>query len=61
MRAAALACGDAAVVLADGFGVTGAELAAVARDDLRAHELLRFMLSPAYLEIRRALGLEDGA
>ena len=33
-------------------------LGGVARDDLRAHELLRFVLSRPYFDLRRSLGLE---
>lgn len=57
-RAAAVAAGDVSVVLADVFGEPLERLGAVARDDLRAHELLRFVLSRPYFEVRRALGLE---
>lgn len=57
-RVAAVASGDVAVVLADVFGEPVARLHTVARDDLRAHELLRFVLSRPYFEVRRALGLE---
>jgi hypothetical protein len=31
------------------------------KGNVRAEELLRFVASPRYLEIRRALGLEGGA
>jgi tetratricopeptide (TPR) repeat protein len=57
-RAAVLASGDVSVVLADVFGEPLERLGAVARDDLRAHELLRFVLSRPYFDLRRALGLE---
>ncbi len=57
-RCAALASGDVSVVLADVFGEPVERLGAVARDDLRAHELLRFVLSRPYFELRRSLGLE---
>ena len=57
-RVAVLASGDVSVVLADVFGEAGPQLGALARDDLRAHELLRFVLSRPYFELRRALGLE---
>jgi lipopolysaccharide biosynthesis regulator YciM len=57
-RFAALASGDVAVVLADVFGEPVERLGGVARDDLRAHELLRWVLSRPYFDMRRALGLE---
>ncbi len=57
-RVAALASGDVSVVLADVFGEPVERLGGVARDDLRAHELLRFVLSRPYFELRRSLGLE---
>ncbi|HEY8079892.1 MAG TPA: hypothetical protein VIF62_37430, partial [Labilithrix sp.] len=57
-RFAALASGDVSVVLADVFGEPVERLGQVARDDLRAHELLRWVLSRPYLDMRRALGLE---
>lgn len=57
-RVAALASGDVSVVLADVFGETPPRLGAIARDDLRGHDLLRFVLSRPYFDLRRALGLE---
>ena len=60
-RAAVLASGDVSVVLADLFGETVERLGTVARDDLRAHELLRFVLSRPYFDLRRSLGLEGQA
>jgi tetratricopeptide (TPR) repeat protein len=57
-RVATLASGDVSVVLADVFGEPVERLGGVARDDLRAHELLRFVLSRPYFELRRSLGLE---
>ena len=63
-RIAVLASGDVSVVLADVFPPASSSrehaesLGAVARDDLRAHELLRFVLSRPYFDLRRALGLE---
>jgi tetratricopeptide (TPR) repeat protein len=60
-RAAVLASGDVSVVLADVFGGTEIDhLGALARDDLRAHELFRFVLSRPYFDLRRGLGLEGG-
>jgi hypothetical protein len=60
-RIAAVAAGDVSVVLADVFGEPAGRLGAVARDDLRAHDLLRFVLSRPYFDLRRTLGLEGGA
>ncbi len=57
-RAAVLASGDVSVVLADVFGEPVERLGGVARDDLRAHELFRFVLSRPYFDLRRSLGLE---
>lgn len=57
-RIAAIASGDVSVVLADVFGEPVERIGAVARDDLRAHELLRFVVSRPYFDLRRALGLE---
>jgi hypothetical protein len=57
-RMGVIASGDVAVVLADVFGEPVERLGAVARDDLRAHEILRFALSKPYFDLRRALGLE---
>jgi hypothetical protein len=57
-RMAAIASGDVAAVLGDIFGEPVERLGAVARDDLRAHEVLRFALSKPYFDLRRALGLE---
>jgi hypothetical protein len=60
-RCAVLAAGDVSVVLADMFGEPMERLGSVARDDLRAHELFRFVLSRPYFDLRRALGLEGHA
>lgn len=57
-RMSAVASGDASVVLADAFGLSLQDLPRVAREDLRCAELIRFVLSPDYFEIRRLLGLE---
>lgn len=57
-RVATVASGDVSVVLADVFGEPIERLGGVARDDLRAHELLRFVASRPYFELRRSLGLE---
>ena len=58
-RVGVLASGDVSVVLADVFGEPIERLGAVARGDLRAHELLRFVLSRPFFELRRSLGLEQ--
>jgi hypothetical protein len=57
-RAAVLASGDPSVVLVDALGPEGASTAEGAAS-ARAQELFRFVLSPRYLELRRALGLEE--
>jgi hypothetical protein len=57
-RAAVLASGDASVVLADVFGEAVERIRGLAHDDHRAHELFRFVLSRAYFDLRRSLGLE---
>jgi hypothetical protein len=59
-RVAALACGDAGAALADALGEPLDRLSNVVKGDARAEELFRFVLSPTYLELRRALGLEGG-
>jgi lipopolysaccharide biosynthesis regulator YciM len=60
-RAAVIAAGDVNVVLGDMLGVTAEPLASAARGDARAEGLIRFVLSPDYLELRRALGLEGAS
>ena len=60
-RVAVVASGDPAVVLAEVLGVTPDKLGAAVKGNVRAEELLRFVASPRYLELRRALGLEGGA
>jgi lipopolysaccharide biosynthesis regulator YciM len=60
-RVAVVASGDPAVVLAEVLGVPPDKLGAAVKGNVRAEELLRFVASPRYLEIRRALGLEGGA
>jgi tetratricopeptide (TPR) repeat protein len=59
-RIAAVACGDPRLVLIDALGVPPDRLGAVASTTPRAEDLLRFVLSPTYLDIRRSLGLEGG-
>jgi len=60
-RVALVASGDPSVVLAEVLGATAEKLGAAVKGNPRAEELLRFVLSPRYLEIRRALGLEGAA
>ncbi|MBX3230914.1 MAG: hypothetical protein KIT84_36255 [Labilithrix sp.] len=57
-RSATLASGDIVLVLVDLFNEGVDRLPALVRDDARAHELLRFIHSRPYFELRRALGLE---
>jgi predicted Zn-dependent protease len=61
-RAALVASGDATATLADLLGETPENLRDTLKDRLktddRAANLVRFALSPAYLELRRGLGLE---
>jgi hypothetical protein len=59
-RMAVVATGDVGVVLGDIVGQPVDRLADVVHGDRRAEELLRFVLSPGYLDVRRALGLEGG-
>ena len=57
-RIAVLASGDPSIVLCDMLGVpVNARPSAVG--NARAEELLRFVLSPQYLDLRRSLGLES--
>jgi hypothetical protein len=60
-RVAAVASGDASVVLADVAGVPLEKLGPAVKGNPRAEELLRFVLSPQYLDIRRSLGLESAS
>ncbi|HEY2512739.1 MAG TPA: hypothetical protein VGI39_17855, partial [Polyangiaceae bacterium] len=60
-RVATLASGDVGIALSDATGEPLDRLAAIAKTDPRAEELFRFALSPAFLELRKALGLEGGA
>ncbi len=53
-RVAAVACGEISVVLADMVPPMSAA------NDPRAIDLCRFVLSPAFVQVRRALGLEGG-
>jgi len=60
-RVAVVASGDASIVLADVLGVSVDKLGPAVKGNARAEELLRFVLSPLYLDLRRSLGLEGGA
>ncbi|HEX4445574.1 MAG TPA: tetratricopeptide repeat protein [Polyangiaceae bacterium] len=57
-RVAAIASGDPGVVLCDTLGVPMERLAQAVGGNARAEEILRFVLSPTYLNLRRSLGLE---
>jgi hypothetical protein len=57
-RAALVASGDVVLVLVDVFNESITSVPRLAREDQRAHELLRFTLSRPYFDLRRALGLE---
>lgn len=56
-RMAAIAAGDVSLVLSDMLGQPRHDLAASLRESDRAMSLLRFVLSPGYLELRRKLGM----
>ncbi len=58
-RIAVLACGDPSIVLCDTLGVPVERLGQATIGNARAEELLRFVLSPQYLDLRRSLGLES--
>lgn len=60
-RMAVIASGDVATVLLDVLGESPERLPQIVKTDPRAEELLRFVLSPAYLEIRRSFGLEGAS
>ncbi len=55
---ATIASGDPSVVLVDVLGVSLEKLGKATSGNARAEELLRFVLSPDYLELRQSLGLE---
>lgn len=56
-RMAAIAAGDVSIVLSDMLGEPRQSLMTSLRDSERAMSLLRFVLSPGYLELRRKLGM----
>ena len=57
-RAASVASGDLGFVLSELLEGALEKVQGSLRADERATELLRFALSPTYVELRRALGLE---
>jgi tetratricopeptide (TPR) repeat protein len=58
-RVASLACGDVGVVLSETLGQPPDQVPAHVTGDVRAEEVLRFVLSSEYLGLRRSLGLEE--
>jgi hypothetical protein len=60
-RVAAIASGDVGIVLVDALGEPLDRLPAAAKGDPRVEDLVRFALSPKFIELRRSLGLEGGA
>lgn len=56
-RMAVVAAGDVSLVLADVLRAPRQDLAGLVRENERAKDLLRFVLSPSYLELRRKLGM----
>ncbi len=56
-RMAALAAGDVSIVLANMLGRPRTDLEDAVKDNDRAKTLLKFVLSPGYLELRRKLGM----
>jgi hypothetical protein len=57
-RIAIIASGDPGIVLGDMLNVPLERLGQTVPGNARAEDLLRFVLSPKYLELRRSLGLE---
>ena len=58
-RAALVASGDVAFVVLDTLGEPPERVMTSLKNDDRAAELLRFVMSPTYVDIRRSLGLEE--
>lgn len=56
-RMAAIAAGEVSLVLAEALRAPRADLAPLVRESDRARSLLRFVLSPGYLELRKKLGM----
>jgi cellulose synthase operon protein C len=59
-RVEAIASGDPSVVLLGTFGASEGAAVQTVKGNARAEELLRFVLSPQYLQVRRGLGLDGG-
>jgi hypothetical protein len=57
-RIATIASGDPAMVLADVLGTAPERIGHAVQGNRRGEDLLRFVLSPHYVDVRRALGLE---
>ena len=60
-RVSTLASGDPSGVLSDVLGISSEKLGEAVPGSPRAEELLRFVLSPQYLDLRRLLGLESAS
>ena len=58
-RAQLLASGDVAFAVSDLLAVPIEQARGLAKSDERAAEVVRFVLSPSYMELRRTLGLEE--
>jgi hypothetical protein len=56
-RMAAIAAGDASIVLAGVLNAPRNDLSSLVKESDRAKSLLRFVLSPGYLELRKKLGM----
>ncbi|MFO0614760.1 MAG: hypothetical protein U0414_19390 [Polyangiaceae bacterium] len=56
-RMAAIAAGEVSLVLSEVLRAPRADLAPLVRESDRARSLLRFVLSPGYLELRKKLGM----
>jgi hypothetical protein len=60
-RMATIASGDPGVVLSDVLRVPAEKLGTAVKGNARAEELIHFVLSAEYLELRRGLGLEGAS
>lgn len=56
-RMAAIAAGDVSLVLSEVLKAPRNDMTALVRENERAKSLLRFVLSPGYLELRKKLGM----
>jgi hypothetical protein len=56
-RMATVACGDVSIVLADALNTPRQDLRRAIANNERAERLLRFVLSPQFLELRNRLGM----